>query len=147
MEAVVLDHLHSVAFQHQLLGRTILGPKAKILSITRRPRLWCFHRGLEERTRGGIDLYHEMIETKLDGESKVALVFGQMNEPSCARARVALTGLTIAEYFLNEEDGTCCSSPTTFSASLHVHCYLPMTAFDAQRERRASQRARAARNT
>ena len=47
-----------------------------------------------------------MIETgviKLDGESKVALVFGQMNEPPGARARVALTGLTIAEYFRDEE--------------------------------------------
>lgn len=39
----------------------------------------------------------------LDGESKVALVFGQMNEPPGARARVALTGLTIAEYFRDEE--------------------------------------------
>jgi F-type H+-transporting ATPase subunit beta len=43
---------------------------------------------------------------KLDGESKVALVFGQMNEPPGARARVALTGLTIAEYFRDEgQDG------------------------------------------
>ena len=47
-----------------------------------------------------------MIETgviNLDGDSKVALVFGQMNEPPGARARVALTGLTIAEYFRDEE--------------------------------------------
>lgn len=47
-----------------------------------------------------------MIETgviNLEGESKVALVFGQMNEPPGARARVALTGLTIAEYFRDEE--------------------------------------------
>lgn len=47
-----------------------------------------------------------MQETRviqLDGESKVALVFGQMNEPPGARARVALTGLTIAEYFRDEE--------------------------------------------
>lgn len=53
--------------------------------------------GVGERTREGNDLYHEMQETKviqLDGESKVALVFGQMNEPPGARARVALTGLT-----------------------------------------------------
>ena len=53
-----------------------------------------------ERTREGNDLYHEMQETsviQLDGESKVALVFGQMNEPPGARARVALTGLTVAE--------------------------------------------------
>jgi len=62
--------------------------------------------GVGERTREGNDLYHEMIETgviNLDGESKVALVFGQMNEPPGARARVALTGLTIAEYFRDEE--------------------------------------------
>ena len=62
--------------------------------------------GVGERTREGNDLYHEMIETgviNLQGESKVALVFGQMNEPPGARARVALTGLTIAEYFRDEE--------------------------------------------
>jgi F-type H+-transporting ATPase subunit beta len=61
--------------------------------------------GVGERTREGNDLYHEMQETgviKLDGESKVSLVFGQMNEPPGARARVALTGLTIAEYFREE---------------------------------------------
>ena len=57
-----------------------------------------------ERTREGNDLYHEMQETsviQLDGESKVALVFGQMNEPPGARARVALTGLTVAEVSLH----------------------------------------------
>src|SRR5271168_1689476 len=62
--------------------------------------------GVGERTREGNDLYHEMQETKvinLEGESKVALVFGQMNEPPGARARVALTGLTVAEYFRDEE--------------------------------------------
>lgn len=62
--------------------------------------------GVGERTREGNDLYHEMQETsviQLDGESKVALVFGQMNEPPGARARVALTGLTIAEYFRDAE--------------------------------------------
>jgi len=62
--------------------------------------------GVGERTREGNDLYHEMQETsviQLDGESKVALVFGQMNEPPGARARVALTGLTVAEYFRDEE--------------------------------------------
>ncbi|KAJ5894205.1 hypothetical protein N7495_005896 [Penicillium taxi] len=62
--------------------------------------------GVGERTREGNDLYHEMQETgviQLDGPSKVALVFGQMNEPPGARARVALTGLTIAEYFRDEE--------------------------------------------
>ncbi|KAI4699278.1 atp2, beta subunit of the F1 sector of mitochondrial F1F0 ATP synthase [Alternaria sp. BMP 2799] len=63
--------------------------------------------GVGERTREGNDLYHEMQETsviQLDGDSKVALVFGQMNEPPGARARVALTGLTVAEYFRDEEE-------------------------------------------
>ncbi len=62
--------------------------------------------GVGERTREGNDLYHEMIESKvinLEGESRVALVYGQMNEPPGARARVALTGLTQAEYFRDEE--------------------------------------------
>ena len=63
--------------------------------------------GVGERSREGNDLYHEMMESgviKLDGEgSKVALVYGQMNEPPGARARVALTGLTQAEYFRDEE--------------------------------------------
>ena len=64
--------------------------------------------GVGERTREGNDLYHEMIESgviKLDGgESKAALVYGQMNEPPGARARVALTGLTMAEYFRDQEN-------------------------------------------
>lgn len=63
--------------------------------------------GVGERTREGNDLYHEMITSgviKLDGPgSKAALVYGQMNEPPGARARVALTGLTVAEYFRDEE--------------------------------------------
>ncbi len=63
--------------------------------------------GVGERTREGNDLYYEMIESgviKLDGDdSKAALVYGQMNEPPGARARVALTGLTLAEYFRDEE--------------------------------------------
>merc|ERR1711937_209085 len=62
--------------------------------------------GVGERPREGNDLYHEMQETsviQLDGESKVALVFGQMNEPPGARARVALTGLTVAEHFRDQE--------------------------------------------
>ena len=62
--------------------------------------------GVGERTRESNDLYHEMIATKvinLEGESKAALVFGQMNEPSGARAKVALTGLTVAEYFRDVE--------------------------------------------
>jgi len=63
--------------------------------------------GVGERTREGNDLYHEMIESgviKVDGDgSKAALVYGQMNEPPGARARVGLTGLTMAEYFRDEE--------------------------------------------
>ncbi|MCH2631219.1 MAG: F0F1 ATP synthase subunit beta [Nisaea sp.] len=64
--------------------------------------------GVGERTREGNDLYHEMVESgviKENGEegSKAALVYGQMNEPPGARARVALTGLTLAEYFRDEE--------------------------------------------
>jgi F-type H+-transporting ATPase subunit beta len=62
--------------------------------------------GVGERTREGNDLYHEMMESKviqLDGPSKAALVYGQMNEPPGARARVGLTGLTLAEYFRDEE--------------------------------------------
>ena len=63
--------------------------------------------GVGERTREGNDLYHEMIGAgviKLDGPgSKVALCYGQMNEPPGARARVGLSGLTLAEYFRDEE--------------------------------------------
>jgi len=63
--------------------------------------------GVGERTREGNDLYHEFIESGVNkkggGEgSKAALVYGQMNEPPGARARVALTGLTVAEYFRDE---------------------------------------------
>ncbi len=66
--------------------------------------------GVGERTREGNDLYHEMIESgviKPDdlGASQVALVYGQMNEPPGARARVALTGLTLAEQF-RDQSGT-----------------------------------------
>ena len=63
--------------------------------------------GVGERTREGNDLYNEMIESSViipDGPgSKAALVYGQMNEPPGARARVGLTGLTLAEYFRDEE--------------------------------------------
>ncbi|MBY9067711.1 F0F1 ATP synthase subunit beta [Hyphomonas sp. WL0036] len=62
--------------------------------------------GVGERTREGNDLYHEMIESNvinLEGESRMSLVYGQMNEPPGARARVALTGLTQAEYFRDVE--------------------------------------------
>jgi F-type H+-transporting ATPase subunit beta len=64
--------------------------------------------GVGERTREGNDLYHEMIESGVivpgdSSKSKVALVYGQMNEPPGARARVALSGLTMAEYFRDVE--------------------------------------------
>jgi F-type H+-transporting ATPase subunit beta len=66
--------------------------------------------GVGERTREGTDLYNEMIESGVNqigkdrSKSKCALVYGQMNEPPGARARVALTGLTIAEYFRDVEN-------------------------------------------
>ncbi len=65
--------------------------------------------GVGERTREGNDFYHEMIEANVIrtdnmSESKVAMVYGQMNEPPGNRLRVALTGLTMAEYFRDEKD-------------------------------------------
>ena len=65
--------------------------------------------GVGERTREGNDLYHEMIESGVvkpgdSDNSKAALVYGQMNEPPGARARVALSGLSMAEYFRDEEN-------------------------------------------
>ena len=67
--------------------------------------------GVGERTREGNDFYHEMMEAgvvKIDNlkESKVAMVYGQMNEPPGNRLRVALTGLTMAEFFRDEKDET-----------------------------------------
>ena len=63
--------------------------------------------GVGERTREGNDLYHEMIESGVNTRegpgSKAALIYGQMNEPPGARARVALSGLTVAEYFRDVE--------------------------------------------
>merc|ERR1712010_85053 len=63
--------------------------------------------GVGERTREGNDLYHEMITSRVisldDDSSKVSLVYGQMNEPPGARARVALSGLTVAEHFRDQE--------------------------------------------
>ncbi len=64
--------------------------------------------GVGERTREGNDLYHEMIDSGVinledQSKSKAALVYGQMNEPPGARARVALSGLTLAEYFRDQE--------------------------------------------
>ena len=82
--------------------------------------------GVGERTREGNDLYHEMIESNVNKDpkknngsaegSKCALVYGQMNEPPGARARVGLSGLTVAEYFAIRAR-TWCSSSTTSSAS------------------------------
>ncbi len=65
--------------------------------------------GVGERTREGNDLYHEMAEAeviklKALGESRIALVYGQMNEPPGARLRVALSGLAITEYFRDEKN-------------------------------------------
>ena len=65
--------------------------------------------GVGERTREGNDLWHEMQDSKVIdpkdfSKSKAALVYGQMNEPPGARLRVGLTGLTIAEYFRDEEN-------------------------------------------
>ncbi len=65
--------------------------------------------GVGERTREGNDLYHEMLDSGVINinepeKSKVALVYGQMNEPPGARARVGLTGLTMAEYFRDQEN-------------------------------------------
>lgn len=57
--------------------------------------------GVGERTREGNDLYHEMSDSGVI--SKTAMVFGQMNEPPGARARIALSGLTMAEFFRDEE--------------------------------------------
>ena len=67
--------------------------------------------GVGERTREGNDFYHEMIEAGVVNlkdlpESKVAMVYGQMNEPPGNRLRVALTGLTMAEYFRDEKDAS-----------------------------------------
>ena len=84
--------------------------------------------GVGERTREGNDFYHEMADAGvIDLEnlenSKVAMVYGQMNEPPGNRLRVALTGLTMAEYFRDEgartaaRAATCCCSSTTSTAT------------------------------
>ena len=77
--------------------------------------------GVGERTREGNDFYHEMSEAKVIvqddlAKSKVAMVFGQMNEPPGNRLRVALTGLTMAEASATRA-ATSCSSSTTSTAS------------------------------
>ncbi|MDR2341877.1 MAG: F0F1 ATP synthase subunit beta [Campylobacteraceae bacterium] len=76
---IIMELIHNVAFKHS--GYSVFA-------------------GVGERTREGNDLYHEMKESNV--LDKVALCYGQMNEPPGARNRVALTGLTIAEYFRDE---------------------------------------------
>jgi F-type H+-transporting ATPase subunit beta len=83
--------------------------------------------GVGERTREGNDLYHEMIESGVltpDNlvDSKIALVFGQMNEPPGARARIALTGLTLAEQF---RDAT--GTDVLFFVDVMRSCMAPMS--------------------
>jgi len=88
------------------VGKTVLIMEL-INNIARAHGGYSVFAGVGERTREGNDLYHEMITTgviDLKGDnSKVSLVYGQMNEPPGARARVALSGLTVAEYFRDQE--------------------------------------------
>ena len=87
------------------VGKTVLMTEL-INNIAKAHGGYSVFTGVGERSREGNDLYSEMIQSKviqLDGKSKAALVFGQMNEPPGARARVALSGLTIAEYFRDVE--------------------------------------------
>ena len=88
------------------VGKTVIIMEL-IASIAKAHGGYSVFAGVGERTREGNDLYHEMIESgviQLDGPgSKAALVYGQMNEPPGARARVGLSGLTLAEYFRDEE--------------------------------------------
>ena len=91
------------------VGKTVL-IMALINNIAKVHSGYSVFAGVGERTREGNDLYHEMMESgviNVDNltESKVALVYGQMNEPPGARARVALTGLTLAEQF-RDQSGT-----------------------------------------
>eukprot|EP01016_Furgasonia_blochmanni_P050960 TRINITY_DN7950_c0_g1_i2.p1 TRINITY_DN7950_c0_g1~~TRINITY_DN7950_c0_g1_i2.p1 ORF type:complete len:532 (-),score=214.26 TRINITY_DN7950_c0_g1_i2:255-1850(-) len=88
------------------VGKTVLIQEL-INNIARAHGGYSVFAGVGERTREGNDLYHEMIQAgviKIDSDgSRCALVYGQMNEPPGARARVGLTGLTVAEYFRDEE--------------------------------------------
>ncbi|MHA1528097.1 MAG: F0F1 ATP synthase subunit beta, partial [Alphaproteobacteria bacterium] len=88
------------------VGKTVLIMEL-INNIARGHGGYSVFAGVGERTREGNDLYHEMIESGVINlenlpESKVALVYGQMNEPPGARMRVALSGLTVAEHFRDE---------------------------------------------
>jgi F-type H+/Na+-transporting ATPase subunit beta len=82
------------------VGKTVIIQEL-IASIAREHGGYSVFSGVGERTREGNDLYHEMTESGVI--EKTALVFGQMNEPPGARQRVGLTGLTMAEYFRDEE--------------------------------------------
>ena len=87
------------------VGKTVLITEL-IHSVAKTYGGYSVFTGVGERSREGNDLYMEMIQSKIiqpDGDSKAALVFGQMNEPPGARARVALSGLTLAEYFRDVE--------------------------------------------
>lgn len=89
------------------VGKTVLIQEL-INNVARAHGGYSVFAGVGERTREGNDLYHEMIATGVisvekDVQSRCALVYGQMNEPPGARARVGLTGLTVAEYFRDEE--------------------------------------------
>jgi ATP synthase F1 beta subunit len=88
------------------VGKTVLIMEL-INNVARAHGGYSVFAGVGERTREGNDLYHEMIAAgviQIDKPgSKAALVYGQMNEPPGARARVGLTGLTVAEYFRDEE--------------------------------------------
>lgn len=88
------------------VGKTVLIMEL-INNIARAHGGYSVFAGVGERTREGNDLYHEMIDSgviNLDGEgSKATLVYGQMNEPPGARARIALSGLTVAEHFRDNE--------------------------------------------
>ncbi|MEI6847543.1 MAG: F0F1 ATP synthase subunit beta [Chlorobiaceae bacterium] len=83
------------------VGKTVLIMEL-INNIAKQQSGFSVFAGVGERTREGNDLWHEMMESGVI--DKTALVFGQMNEPPGARARVALTGLSIAEYFRDEEN-------------------------------------------
>lgn len=83
------------------VGKTVLITEL-IHSVAKTYGGYSVFAGVGERSREGNDLYMDMVQSKVidpEGESKAALVFGQMNEPPGARARVALSGLTLAEYF------------------------------------------------
>jgi len=88
------------------VGKTVLITEL-INNVARNYEGYSVFVGVGERTREGNDLYKEMVDAGVinpDGESKVALIYGQMNETPGARSRVALTGLTVAEYF-RDHDG------------------------------------------